>query len=241
MSLWNSEEDQFVMRAAFVTQHWSTDMPVMDVIDLFHVDQMPRKRRRWMHHYRECVKRQLLLNGGDRIHLSKNPVMSGWVGSIIETFPDARIVVMMRDPKQCIPSLLKLVELSWRSKGWTRADYGRSLDILLETSFESFSNPALQLRNNPPTPQIVVDYREVVTDPRNTAHAVYRDIGLEVSAEFDAYLARHAEREKSHHSKFEYSMGEYDLSDAVLETRLADFYQLYQWPRSATAVAAADH
>ena len=36
-----------------------------------------KKRRRWLHHYRECVKRQLLLNGGERIHLSKNPLMSG--------------------------------------------------------------------------------------------------------------------------------------------------------------------
>jgi omega-hydroxy-beta-dihydromenaquinone-9 sulfotransferase len=49
MSLWNSEEDQFVMRAAFVTQQWSMDIPMMDVIDIFHIDQMPAtKRRRWM-------------------------------------------------------------------------------------------------------------------------------------------------------------------------------------------------
>jgi hypothetical protein len=117
LHLWNSEEDQFVMRAAFVTQQWSLDVPMMDVIDIFHVDQMPtRKRRRWMHHYRECVKRQLLLNGGNKTHLSKNPVMSGWVQAIIETFPDARIAVMMRDPGQCIPSVLKLVELTWKGK-----------------------------------------------------------------------------------------------------------------------------
>ena len=95
MSLWNSEEDQFVKRGAFVTQQWSMDIPMMEVIDIFHVDEMPRrKRRRWMHHYHECVKRQVLLNGGNKMHLSKNPVMSGWVEALIETFPDARIVVM---------------------------------------------------------------------------------------------------------------------------------------------------
>ena len=73
MSLWTSEEDQFVMRAAFVTQQWALDVPMMDKLDLFHLDRMPEtRRRRWMHHYRECVKRQLLLNGGDGTHLSKN-------------------------------------------------------------------------------------------------------------------------------------------------------------------------
>ncbi len=240
MSLWTSEEDQFVMRASFATQHWATDMPVMDVIDLFHVDQMPQKRRRWMRHYRECVKRQLLLNGGDRIHLSKNPVMCGWVDAIIETFPDARIVVMMRDPKQCIPSLLKLVEISWKGKGWRREDYERSLEILRDLSFEAFHNPARQLARHPDTPQCVVDYRELTARPRETVLAVYERLGLVVSPEFDDFLQRNAEREKSHLSKFEYSLGEYALSDALLESELAPFYERYGWPRSGDPQAVAN-
>ncbi len=232
MSLWTSEEDQFAMRAAFVTQQWATDLPVMDVLDLFHLDQMPAKRRRWLHHYRELIKRQLLLNGGDRVHLSKNPVMSGWVGSLIEYFPDARIVVMLRDPAECVPSLLKLVEISWKSKGWGKEDYARSLDLLLETSFESFHNPARQLAAHPDTPRAVVDYRELTAHPRETVHAAYRALGMTVNPEFDAFLQANAEREKSHHSKFEYSLGDYALSRELLEERLADFYARYAWPTS---------
>ena len=45
MSLWNAEEDQFVMQAAFLSQQWALDVPMMDQIDLFHVDQMPAKKR----------------------------------------------------------------------------------------------------------------------------------------------------------------------------------------------------
>lgn len=235
MSLWNSEEDQFAMRAAFVTQQWATDLPVMDVLDLFHLDQMPQKRRRWMHHYRELAKRQLLLNGGDRIHLSKNPVMSGWVGSIIETFPDARIVVMLRDPVQCVPSLLKLVEKSWKARGWKAEDYQGSLDLLLQTSFESFHNPAQQLARYPEVPRAIVDYRELTARPRETVHAVYRQLGFAVSAEFDAFLEANAEREKKHHSKFEYSLGDYRITGAQLEAELGEFYRQYDWPRAGSA------
>lgn len=233
MSLWNSEEDQFVMRAAFVTQQWSTDLPVMEVIDLFHLDQMPHKRRRWMRHYRECVKRQLLLNGGKGIHLSKNPVMSGWVGSIIETFPDARIVVMMRDPKQCIPSLLKLVESAWRHKGWRPEQYQKSLEIMRELSFETFHNPQQQLEHHPT--HCTVDYRELISDPHATVQKAYARLGFEISPAFDAYLGARAEREKSHASRFEYSLGEYDLPESLIETELAGFYEHYQWPRAEPA------
>jgi len=232
MSLWNSEEDQFVMRAAFVTQQWSLDIPMMDIIDVFHVDEMPlNKRRRWLHHYRECVKRQLLLNGGNKIHLSKNPVMSGWVEALIETFPDARIAVIMRDPAQCIPSVLKLVEISWKGKGWKRVDYARSLQILTDISFDSFHHPAQVLSRHPATPQIVVDYRELTTEPRATVHKIYRALDLTMTESFDQFLLAQEDREKSHSTEFHYSIEDYELSREKIESQLSDFYDAYGWPR----------
>jgi hypothetical protein len=235
MSLWNSEEDQFVMRAAFVTQQWSMDIPMMDVIDIFHVDHMSAgKRRHWLHHYRECIKRQLLLNGGNKVHLSKNPVMSGWVQALIETFPDARVVVMMRDPAQCIPSVLKLVELTWKGKGWKRADYAHSLQILTDISFESFRHPAAVLSRHPQTAQIVVDYRELTAQPRETVHRIYAALGMPLSASFDQYLQSQEDREKSHKTDFHYSIDEYALSRDRIESELHDFYNIYDWPRAET-------
>ncbi|MAT91152.1 MAG: sulfotransferase family protein [Halioglobus sp.] len=234
MSLWSAEEDCFAMAASFVSQQWSLEIPMMDVVDFFHLDQMPGKRRRWMHHYRELVKRQLLLNGGNKVHLSKNPVMSGWVDALIETFPDARIVVMMRDPTECIPSCLKLVESAWQGKGWGPADYERSLDMLTETSFESFDNPRRVLASHPETPQCVVDYRDLTGAPRETLHAVYQALGMSVTGEFDQWLLAQAEREKKHNSKFEYSLGEFRLTRAEIRQRLADFYDIYQWDSATT-------
>lgn len=242
MSLWNSEEDCFALQAAFVSQQWSLDIPMMDVVDFFHLDQMPGKRRRWLHHYRELVKRQLLLNGGDKIHLSKNPVMSGWLDALLEAFPDARIVVMLRDPAECIPSCLKLVEASWKGKGWQAQDYKRSLDILTDIAFEHFHNPRQVLAAHPDTPQVMVDYRRLTGEPRETVHAVYRAMGIELSPAFDRWLAAQAEREKKHHSKFEYSLGEFRLAPRRIEEELAEFYREYQWPRqSGLAQQEAEH
>ncbi len=240
MSLWNAEEDCFALQAAFVSQQWSLDIPMMDVVDFFHLDQMPGKRRRWMHHYRELVKRQLLLNGGGGIHLSKNPVMSGWVESLLETFPDARIVVMMRNPEECIPSCLKLVESSWKGKGWKQDDYATSLALLTEISFEHFEHPRTALARHPGTPQIVVDYRDLTTAPKETVLEVYQRLGLEIDPAFEDWLQARAEREKQHHSKFEYSLGEYHLEAAAIRQRLAPFYKDYGWDTTAEKQAATD-
>lgn len=238
MSLWNSEEDQFVMRGAFVTQQWSLDIPIMEQLDIFHVDQMPeRKRRAWLRHYRECVKRQLVLNGGDKIHLAKNPLMCGWVQTIIDTFPDARVIVMMRNPAECIPSVLKLVEVTWKAGGWRREDYASSLRVLTDVSFESFHHPRDVLEANPDTPQIVVDYRELTTAPRATVHKIYRALDLPLSAEYDEYLAGREQREKSHQTAFEYSIDEFEVSLERIERELDSFYTRFGWPRAGEAPA----
>ena len=232
MSLWNAEEDCFAMTASFVTQQWSLDIPMLEVVDFFHLDHMSHKRRRWMHHYRELVKRQLLLNGGDRVHLAKNPMMSGWVDALIETFPDARVVVMMRNPEECIPSCLKLVQASWKGNGWSPEDYATSLDILADIAYEHFENPRKALARHPGTPRIVVDYRALTGAPRETVQAVYDALGLSLSADYDDWLAAQAEREKKHHSRFEYSLGEFHLERGAIRQRLAGFYQEYGWADS---------
>ena len=240
MSLWNAEEDCFAMAAAFVSQQWSLDIPMMEVVDFFHLDQMAVKRRRWLQHYRELVKRQLLLNGGDKTHLSKNPMMSGWVDALIETFPDARIVVLMRNPTECIPSCLKLVEAAWKEKGWHREDYEQSLKILTDISFEHFHHPRQVLARRADTPRFVVDYRELISAPRQTVGAVYESLGIDLRPAFDAWLQSRAEREKMYHSRFEYSLGEFLLDPGEIRERLADFYQQYQWQPTATREETAD-
>jgi hypothetical protein len=240
MSFWNAEEDQFAMRAAFVTQQWSTDMPVMDIIDLFHLDRMPSKRGPWLRYYRGVVKRQLLLNGGQRIHLSKNPVMCGWVESLIGAFPDARFIVMVRNPLECMPSLLKLVELGWKGKGWQPADYANSMELLTQTSFESFTNPRAALGRHPETPHVFVDYRRLTSAPRETVHEIYQALGMTLSGEFDDFLAAQESREKSHQPGFDYSIDEFDtLSVERIETELGGVFDIYDWPRPGDKVDAS--
>jgi hypothetical protein len=232
MGLWIAEEDQFVMNSAFVTQQWSLDLPLMDEVDIFHIDQLSaRRRRKWMRHYKQCVKRQLLINGGNKTHLSKNPVMSGWVNALIETFPDAKIVVNVRDPLQCIPSTLKLMEMSWKKGKWARADYQASLDALTQISFDCYHLPKAALQQHPQTPHYFVDYRELTAAPGATVEAVYSAIGLDISASYQAYLQSQEQAEKAHKSAFKYTIKDYAITPMEIEAQLEDFYQQYRWPR----------
>jgi hypothetical protein len=232
MSLWNPEEDQFVMKSAFVTQQWSLELPLMHEVDIFHIDRLSaRRRRRWMGFYRECVKRQLLLNGSHKTHLSKNPIMSGWVNALLDTFPDARIVVMVRDPIQCIPSTLKLVETYWQSKKWSRAEYQAAQRTLTEISFDTFDLPREALASRAQTPHCFVDYRDLTSAPKKTVETIYQALGLDVSSRYESYLAQQEEKEKGHASHFSYSIDDYEIRPQEIEARLATYYEQYHWPK----------
>ena len=68
MSLTNMEEDDTVLYYSLASGYWITKMPYMGDLDFYHMNDWPAsKRRRYNDFYRECVRRQLYLNGGDRI------------------------------------------------------------------------------------------------------------------------------------------------------------------------------
>ena len=60
-------------------------MPYMGDLDFYYVDRWPEaERKRLMRFYADCIKRQLYLNGSNRIHLSKNPVFPGRTQALID-------------------------------------------------------------------------------------------------------------------------------------------------------------
>lgn len=230
MGLWVPEEDNFVMTFAFASGFWTLQAPYMEQLDMFYVDRMSaRKRRRWMNYYRQCVLRQLYLNGGDKTHLSKNPVFCGWVQSLLDTFPDARIVVMMRNPYECIPSLLKLMDYNWHGRRWPKTAYQPSLRILAEMSFDCYRMPRQVLQRNPDVAQAVVDYRDLLAEPRHAVRQVYGEIGLNVSPAYDTLLSAEEKRARQHTTSHSYSLQEFGLDANAIHQGLAEFFEEYGW------------
>ena len=237
------EEDDFIHTFSCASGFWIVLLPYMGLLDFYYVDQRPpQSRRRLMNFYKECVKRQLYLNGADKIHLSKNPTFSGRVESLIETFPDARIVVLMRNPYETIPSLLKLMQRSWQLRGWEGAQLNRSLRALADQSFHTYKYPLEVLARHPNTKQAIVDYRELVAQPKRTVEAVYAQLGFPMSSEFSQVLTAEEQRAKSHETTHTYSLDEFGLKSDEIHAALADLFERYGWdadaPQPATSKGA---
>ncbi len=234
MGLAEAEEDDIVLYYSCASGFWITKMPYMGDLDFYYVDRWPaRKRRRLMRFYRDCVRRQLYLNGGDSIHLSKNPLFAGRVEALLEAFPDARIVVPVRNPYETIPSLLKLLQGGWKRLGWDRERVDRCLRILADQSLHTYQHPLRVLASHPETPHAVVDYRDIVADPAAVVEKLYGDLGFSMSPTYRDLLRSQGGRESGHRSGHTYSLEEFGLEADEIHRRLADLFERFGWDETA--------
>lgn len=236
MGLTIPEEDDLVFYYSCASGFWITKMPYMGDLDFYYVDEWPeRRRRRLMRFYKDCIRRQLYLNGGDKIHLSKNPVFAGRVEALIETFPDARIVVPVRNPYETIPSLLKLVAGGWRRLRWDPDRVNHCLQFLAEQSFHTYKYPLEVLAKHPETPSAVVDYRDLTADPAAAVQDIYDQLGIAMSDSYRTLLETKGTRARKHTSAHSYSLEEFGLDADAIRTELPELFERFGWEDDAEA------
>jgi hypothetical protein len=221
------EEDDFLLTWSLGSGFWIVLFPFMGELDFYHVDRWTvRKRQRVMAFYKECLRRQLALNGGG-IHLSKNPTFCGRVEALIETFPDARFVVPMRNPFETIPSLLKMMQTEWHLRGHDAQLIRDSLRVLADQSFDAYEHPLEVLARHTETPSCVVDYRDLVNEPAITLRRIYNDLELELTSATAESID--SAQGQAHESAHRYNLAEFGLDPHEIHTRLAALFERFNW------------
>ncbi|GAY16820.1 sulfotransferase [Mycobacterium sp. shizuoka-1] len=222
-----AEEDDFLLTWSLGSGFWIVLFPYLGELDFYHVDRWSAaKRTRLMRFYKECVRRQLALNGGGT-HLSKNPTFCGRVEALIETFPDAKFIVPVRNPYETIPSLLKMLQTSWALQGRDDRLIADSLRILAEQSFDAYRHPLEVLARHPEIRSCVVDYRQLVGEPAATMTRVYDELDLQMPAQVAAAID--ASRGQGHETTHRYSLAEFGLDPQAIHVGLADLFDQFGW------------
>lgn len=225
------EEDDGILTYSCSSGSWSLRVPDLSVVGFHYVDEMPdRKRRRMMRFYRECIRRQLYLNGPGKIHLSKNPTFTGRVESLIEFFPDAKFIIPYRNPLETMPSLLKLMRGFWEIRGVSEERMENGYRLIKEQSLHSYLYPAEVLAKHPEILATEIDYRELIEQPKAVVERVYQDLGFPIDAEFERVLDDAQARAGKHETKHRYSLAEFDLDEAAIREELAPLFERFDWP-----------
>ena len=224
-----AEEEEMLFLTRLLTPSMFLFFPFgRDVRYADYIDQLPdKKRKRLMRYYKESLRRHVFATGQGRAILSKNVFFAGRMESILETFPDARFVHLVRHPYSAIPSLVSMFAAPWRfhSPEWEPTSehhrYWSDLGIAYYKTYLTYADRI------DPEQFIALTYDELVSDPRRTIERVYEQLEIPMSEAFRKRLDRETQRARTYKSSHGYSLEEYGLDAQTIYEELRPVFERY--------------
>lgn len=196
-----------------------------------HYDQrVPQERRSLeISYYHSLIKRHIHYHQGKR-YISKNPDFSPMVETILEEFPDARFINIVRDPRDMVPSTINMWANHWHTFGSPREDYPLQ-EVLLEHMEHYYRYPHQVLGDLPPDRYAVIHFADFVTNPEQVIGDLYDQFGLTVSPDYRKILQEETIRSRSYQSNHDYSLSEMGLEEEEIARRFLPALRNYPFSR----------
>lgn len=192
-------------------------------------DLPPRQRRRLMRYYRSCLQRHLYLNGPEKILLSKATQLSGSIECLKAEFPDARIVNILRNPVESIPSHISVFYTVWN---WVDPSIGKKSRESLEYA-ELAATWFLHLEKNDitsrPENYLRIFYTNLVRHPDRAARSIYRHFRIPLTPSAERTIQKEAKRALEYKSSHQYTLEEYGLSRAWIKKEVGGIMKRYDF------------
>jgi hypothetical protein len=195
---------------------------------LWHIGQFDRsisakERQAILAFYHRCLQKHLYVHGPDKRLLSKNAAFAPLAGGLRDHFPDARLLICLREPERTLPSQLSSIGSGLAFFGTPpRSPWVR--DRSMEQLRFQYLNLASQLGQRPPERCAWLGMQALREDLRNALTAVYHQLGLPLSDEFDAILQQEAEASRRYRSGHSYALEDFGLDGAELASAFADVH-----------------
>jgi hypothetical protein len=145
-------------------------------------------------------------------------------------YPDARLIVMHRDPVVLSASVCSLI--TTLTSTFSDADHGAYIaehwTDMLTASIDGLN---IFRDAHPEVPILDVQYAELVSDPLATMTRVYESFGDELDAQsYDAMRAHVESRPKGRFGQHGYDLDEFGLDGPALAERFRPYVERYDIP-----------
>jgi hypothetical protein len=229
MRLNQPEEDNALFLYAFASEAVYLLFPFVEELwEAGFLDALaPEQRRKLMRYYRSCLQRHLYANGPDRTLLSKATQSCGTVDSLVEEFPDARFITIVRHPYQSLPSHVSLFVPAWQAHSPEITKDGPVSKAYSRQAMEWYKH-LFSLRHKVESARYhCIDFRDLVADPRAAIEKVYAHFGWPMSDALRSCLNEATQLQGKFRSKHEYTLEEYGLSKEWIHRELGELMDYY--------------
>jgi len=216
------EEDEYLFVHNFSTlKIWSFASMEDEADPYIYYDQKisQEDKNRNMSYYESCIQRHYYYHGQpNRNYLSKNPNFSPAIDTLLDKFPDAKFIYLIRDPLEAVPSHISLKEREWQMLGSPLKKYACA-DFIIKSSEHWYHYPLRRLGELHEDQAIIVKFDDLVKDAEETIMRIYQQFGFSVTKEFKSLLQYEAKQARNHQSQHLYSLSEMGISPQEMTDR----------------------
>jgi omega-hydroxy-beta-dihydromenaquinone-9 sulfotransferase len=195
----------------------------------FHDALTPAKRRKLMSFYRSCLQRRLYAGDPNKMILCKATQSSGAVECLLEAFPDAKFITVVRHPNESIASHVSVFWPAWKAHSPDLKKDGPQSRAYARLAICWFQHLFTFRKKISSRQYYCIDYRDLMRHPEMTVEKLYRHFGWKISQSYRQQLTRANGRQRHFKSKHNYSLEEFGLTKKWIEEELdelIDFYKL---------------
>jgi len=212
VGLWKEEEDEGLFLFSWDSLFtWFFFPDARGMEDYW--DASGKNNRRRMEFFRDCVRRHLFFHGETAIYLSKNPAFTPMLASLKEIFPDARVIYMLRNPMEVLPSQAAWFSFCWHYFASPTEKYPFKAELLTMSTIW-YSHPLELLESWQPEDFLVLRYAELVQRPIEVIERVYRHFDLSMPKNFRYRLLAEIEDGNRHSTRTNLKEVGYDRKKA---------------------------
>jgi hypothetical protein len=178
ISFFQPEEDENIHLHIWDGYFVTFLFPFMDEMpDYQHFDEAlsPEHKRRIMTFYKSMLQRHMYATG-KKYFVAKNPAFSAKIETLVEFFPDARIIYLARNPLDMLPSTISWINYARRMFTEPKETYLYRDEIVDMTQYW-YSHPLRYLDSHPSPRHLILKYDDLIQRPEQVIRSFYEQFG----------------------------------------------------------------
>jgi hypothetical protein len=184
----------------------------------------PEARAAVMSDVRGALQRHLFASGRGRTFLDKSVLLASRLDAMLDAFPDARFIHLVRSPYEAIPSFVSMFSAVWRAVWPELSRSGPETRALADLGIEYYRRGLSVRERVSPERLVVLRYDDLIADPRREIARIYEHFGWSLSPTFAARLAAQLEPGPRRSTAHRYTLEEFGLSRRQIREALPEVF-----------------
>jgi len=160
-------------------------------------------------YYKTTIQRWMYALGYDKMFLCKTVMSTGRLEMLHELFPDVKIIFLLRDPYEAIPSFTSMFAEPWKTFYPEIPENSEEYREWGEVGIAYYKYFYEQKQNFKPENLITIPYLDLIKNPKDTVLKIYEQLQLEITPVFLEKLTSETQKSRKYSSKHTYSLEQY--------------------------------